>query len=102
MGPDASNRSSSEREIRMLAQHTSHTAPSSGRCNGEPHAAHGGSKSAARMALSDVRKFDASGAAPEPIEAVEIAGVLREHVDDEVEVVEQNPLGAGVALHQRR
>ncbi len=50
--------------------------------------------------LRDVWEFVARGAAPEPVEAVEVAGVFREDVDHEVEVVEQYPLGAGVALHQ--
>ena len=103
----------------MLAQQRSHTEPSSGDVSGALQAAHGGSNNAAtaRLAeafaqarqapspksqapLRDVRKFDASRAAPEPIEPVEVASLLGEDVDDEVEVVEQDPLGAGVALHQ--
>ena len=47
-------------------------------------------------------EFDADGAAPQPIEAVEVARVLREDVDHEVEVVEQHPLGARVAFDERR
>lgn len=48
----------------------------------------------------DVREFHAGGAAPEPIESVEVSRLFGEDMDDEVEVVEQDPFGAGVALHQ--
>ena len=48
------------------------------------------------------RNFDALGVAPEPLEAVELARRRREDVEDEVEVVDQDPLGAFVAFDQRR
>lgn len=96
----AASRSSSGGEELMPAQQVSQTEPSSGERSGALHAAHGGSNSAARTALSDVRKFDASRAAPEAVEAVEVTRLPGEDVDDEVEIVEQHPFGAGVALHQ--
>src|SRR5688572_12135129 len=99
---EASKRTSSAGRRRMLAQHASHTDPSSGRRRRSRQAAHGGSKSEERRRLVRLRhvgELDTRGAAPEAIEAVEIAGVLREDVDDEIEVVEEDPLGAGVAFH---
>ena len=42
------------------------------------------------------------GVAPEPLEAVEGAALAAEDVDDEVEVVEQDPFGALHAFGQRR
>src|SRR5215211_5593874 len=95
---------------RRLAQHCSQTAPESGWSSRCLHAAHGGSNSVerrkstaddkpstfapsatadkkglslhARLPLSgDVGEFVARGAAPESIEAVKVARVLREDVD---------------------
>ena len=48
-----------------------------------------------------VGKFDASGVAPQPLETVERTRGRREDVDDEVEVIEEDPLGALVALDVR-
>src|SRR4051812_37485031 len=84
---------------RTARQQWPQTAPSSGCSSTRPHAAHGGSNRDERTVLRNVREFDAGGAAPEPIESVEIPGVLREDVDDEVEVIDEDPLGARVAFH---
>ena len=48
------------------------------------------------------RNFDSLSIAPEPLERVESARLRREDVDDEREVVHQDPLGALVALDMRR
>lgn len=42
------------------------------------------------------------GVAPQALETVERARFGREDVDDEIEVIEQNPLGAVVAFDLRR
>ena len=55
-----------------------------------------------RRGRREVRQIDALGAAPEPLEAIEQPRLGRENVHDEVEVVEQNPLGSLVAFDMRR
>ena len=58
----------------------------------------------ARLAVRGglVADLDPLGIAPQPLERVELARLRREDVDDEVEVVHQDPLGAVVALDVRR
>src|SRR5688572_3925599 len=87
------------------SQQAGHTHPSSGRSRTAWHAAHCGASSTVTSA-SSVRggaevasgalfgEVVADGVAPEPLEAVEGSALTAEHVHDEVEVVEQDPLGA--------
>src|SRR6185503_596185 len=67
---------------------------------GAPTAVHPGT-SARIIPISVSIELDPLGVAPEPLEAVEAARVRREDVDDEVEVVEENPFGSIVAFGVR-
>src|SRR5665647_1412306 len=49
-----------------------------------------------------LRQRDALGAAPQPLERIELTPFAAEDVDHEVEVVEQHPIGALESLDVRR
>src|SRR5689334_6376039 len=87
---------------RTRDQQSRHTGPSSGRSSTPSHAAHCGPSAAAISALRTgkssrsggaVGEFVPGGVAPEPLEAIEGAALTAEDVYDEVEVVEEDPLG---------
>src|SRR5262245_60775005 len=103
----------------MPVQQPSQTAPSSGYASVAPQAAHGGSNSFERTRLAADRHFTATvqatglpgesvwnlcpcGVAPESIEPVKVASVLRKDVDDEVEIIDEDPLGPRVPFDVRR
>ncbi len=88
-------------------QQAGQTHPRVGASSTAPHAAHGAASStdsiastARRAAFLDlpVSELDPLRPAPEAFEAVELACLRGEDMDDEVEVVEQDPVGIAVAL----
>src|ERR671923_546270 len=89
----------------MADQQCSQTAPASGCSSISPHTAHGGAKSAPSSASASCRifvgEFDARRVAPETFETVELPGRRREDVDDEIEVIDEHPLGALIPFEVR-
>src|SRR5262245_24968182 len=82
------------------AQHRAHTGPSTGSFRTRRHPAHSGARTTASSALAPwtrplrvclLEKFMTLGVAPESLEPVEGTALTAEDVDDEVEVVEQDP-----------
>ena len=99
---------------RIELQQPAQTGPAVGWSSSEPHAAQDGATrtdSTASVPSSNLEfqipnglpapesgHLNTFGVAPQPFEAVKRARFAREDVDDEVEVVEQDPLGAVVAF----
>ncbi len=88
---------------RIESQQARHTGPRVGWSRSAPHAAQAGARRTETNASASRRRFalHALGVAPEALEPVEHPCLRREDVDDEIEVVEQDPFGSVVAFDVR-